>query len=279
MRNRLTALGIGLAAIVAASPGSAHPTAWEWGQARAPSPGDTQSFGTPAAGCLAGARPLESNGPGWQVLHPERHRFYAHPALLNYLAALAGRARQESLGGLLIGDLSQPRGGPMLYGHGSHQNGLDADVLFRTEDRTLSHHELSEPVVPSLVKGQRVDPAHWTPTVARLLEVAAKMPGVDRIFVNPAIKLELCNTVAPQDRGWLRKLRPWWGHDDHFHVRLTCPADSPGCVQQKPPPEGDGCGWEVESWLKRPTLNLPQNKPNTRVVALPEQCRAILKSQ
>jgi murein endopeptidase len=30
--------------------------------------------------------------------------------------------------GLLIGDMSQPRDGPMLYGHSSHQIGLDVDI-------------------------------------------------------------------------------------------------------------------------------------------------------
>ena len=58
-----------------------------------------------------------------------------------------------------------------------------------------------------------------------MLEVAASDPVVDRIFVNPVIKRELC-THEPPGSLWLRKLRPWWGHHDHFHVRLRCPPGS-----------------------------------------------------
>ena len=44
--------------------------------------------------------------------------------------------------GFLVGDISQPRGGPMFTGHASHQIGLDADVwLTPMPDRTLSRAE------------------------------------------------------------------------------------------------------------------------------------------
>jgi hypothetical protein len=40
-----------------------------------------------------------------------------------------GQARDIGWGkGLYIGDISQPRGGPMTSGHASHQIGLDADI-------------------------------------------------------------------------------------------------------------------------------------------------------
>ena len=165
----------------------------------------------------------------------------------------------------------------MVYGHGSHQNGLDADIFFKTVDAPLTPQEISNPEMPSVVSGREVNPQRWSWNLSRLLEIAAKHPRVDRIFVNPAIKHELCQKTPSENRDWLRKLRPWWGHDDHFHVRLTCPEGSVGCVQQPEPPQGDGCGWEVESWLERPTLNLPQNRPNTRVVRLPDDCQKILK--
>ena len=61
-----------------------------------------------------------------------------------------------------------------------------------------------------------------------------------RIFIFPGAKVQMCED-AGGDRAWLRKVRPWWGHDTHFHVRLTCPRGAAGCVDQDPPPPGDGC--------------------------------------
>ena len=62
------------------------------------------------------------------------------------------------------------------------------------------------------------------------------LPQVARIFVHPAIKKALCQ-MAPQvgkDTSWLGKVRPWWNHHYHFHIRLTCPPGSEGCENQKP---------------------------------------------
>ena len=250
----------------------------EWAAVGQPSRGQAQAIGTPAAGCLLGAETLEADGPGWQVLRLERKRNYAHPAMIDYIHWLGGRVRDEQLGAMIVGDLSQPRGGPMAFGHGSHQNGLDADILFRLTDQPLTESERERPDLISVVRGQTVDRSLWSGKLERLLEVAASSPQVERIFVNPAIKAHLCKSLPPSRHGWLHKLRPWWGHDEHFHVRLSCPPGSPDCVSQAPPPDGDGCGYEVDSWLKRPTLNIPSDKPNTRNVTLPAQCQSVIQT-
>jgi penicillin-insensitive murein endopeptidase len=256
-------------------------TAWattpkDWGGIDHPSTGAPQVIGTPAAGCLAGAEPLDLEGEGFEVLRPERHRFFGHPKLLRFIHWLGHAAAQASLGTLLVGDLSQPRGGPKVYGHGSHQNGLDADIMFQVADGPISAAQRANPAVASVVKGRDLDPDRWSERYARLLEITAESPEVERIFVNPAIKQALCRQIPPDKRAWLRKLRPWWGHDDHFHVRLGCPEGSTDCKPQPPPPDGDGCGFEVESWLERPTLNIPVNKPNSRNVSLPKECSTVL---
>ena len=250
----------------------------DWAKVSHPLGGQAQALGTPAAGCLMGAQELEPQGPGWQVLRLERKRNFTHPDMIQFIHWLGAQVQSESLGNMVIGDLSQPRGGPMSFGHGSHQNGLDADILFRLTDRPLTPAERERPDMISVVRGQGVDPELWTDKIERLVEIAANAPQVERIFVNPAIKSALCNKLPADQRSWLHKLRPWWGHDEHFHVRLGCPADSTECVSQKPPPEGDGCGAEVDSWLERPTLNIPSDKPNTRKVTLPAHCHVVLKA-
>ena len=46
---------------------------------------------------------------------------------IEFIEDLSGFARRIGWQGLYIGDISQPRGGPMTSGHSSHQIGLDAD--------------------------------------------------------------------------------------------------------------------------------------------------------
>jgi penicillin-insensitive murein endopeptidase len=66
--------------------------------------------------------------------------------------------------------------------------------------------------------------------------------------VNPAIKKWLCDTVKG-DRKFLHKITPIMGHDDHFHVRLVCPADNPGCQNQPAIPADEGCGKSLDKWI------------------------------
>jgi penicillin-insensitive murein endopeptidase len=177
----------------------------------------------------------------------------------------------------LVGDVGLARRRPMPYGPSSHQNARDADIWFRLPRQKLSPRQLAEPRPLGMVRANGViDPAHWGPAQARLLELAATAPGVDRIFVNPAIKATLCRTLPPDRRAWLGRLRPWWGHDSHFHVRLACPDDSPLCEAQRPVEDGDGCGEELADWLARPTMPAPPDRPHVQTKPLPEACRAIL---
>ena len=71
-----------------------------------------------------------------------------------------------------------------------------------------------------------VDPKVWTHQRTELIRTAAEDPDVERIFVNAAIKKALCRE-AGSDRAWLAKVRPWWGHDYHFHVRIVLSARQP----------------------------------------------------
>lgn len=268
MRTASLALLLILAAFSAAA---------DWSPAASPSSGPSAVIGSPAAGCLQGAVPLIEDEHSFQVLRKARNRNWGHPATVSFVADLAAAAKQAGIAGpLLIGDMAQPRGGPMPAGHGSHQNGLDVDIWFRLPAKPLSRAEIEAPRPVTMVNGTNVDRRAWGPAQARLLELAARTPGVDRIFVNPAIKKAACRSVpADGDRDWLRRLRPWWGHDEHFHVRLACPADSPDCEGQKPMPEGDGCGAELESWLTKPTWPAPPSRPHVQSRPLPEACAGL----
>ena len=104
-----------------------------------PLPGPPQSIGSYADGCLAGAIALPITGSSWQVMRVSRNRYWGNPSLMAFIERLADSGKRVGWNGLLIGDMSQPRGGPMLNGHSSHQIGLDVDIWFTP----MPDHELS----------------------------------------------------------------------------------------------------------------------------------------
>ena len=245
-----------------------------------PAAGPPQAVGAYERGCLEGAVALPADGPNWQVMRPSRNRAWGHPVLIAFVEQLAPKLPTEAgWPGLLVGDIAQPRGGPMLTGHGSHQIGLDADIwLTPMPHRRLSLAERDEMRATNVVAADDndIDEATWTPQHRRLLEVVAREPAVARIFVNPAIKRALCRE-AGADRDWLTKIRPWWGHNYHFHIRLSCPFGQSECRGQAPPPPGDGCGKELDWWFTpeahRPSG--PSGKP-LLMADLPPACARLI---
>lgn len=262
----------------------------EWGDARTPVPGPSRVLGGPASGCLAGAERLPPEGTGYQAVRVSRNRHWGHPTTVAFVRDMGTRARQAGFGDLYIGDLAQPRGGPMASLHGSHQNGLDVDIWFNLDPKPrLASSEREDIAIVKLTTPdeRRVDPALWRPEHARVLRLAADDPRVDRILVHFAIKKHLCET-AGNDRAWLRKLRPWRGHNEHFHVRLVCPAGSPDCVQQAAIPAGDGCDQTLEWWFldaeerrrrdEAARAEAPRPQAGPPRPKLPAQCAAILRA-
>lgn len=169
--------------------------------------------------------------------------------------------------------------------HRSHQIGLDADIWLRPpRSLNLSVAERETIGSPSVVSENRlVVNRAWTRTHAEVLRAAASDEAVARIFVNAAIKRRLCETASAGDSDWLRKIRPWWGHDSHFHVRLRCP-DGEGCVEQAPPPAGDGCDVTLEWWFTEEALSPPPADPENRppeltLADLPGACRQVLDAE
>ena len=253
-----------------------------FGRATTPASMAARAIGFYSKGCVAGATALPVDGQTWQVMRLSRNRNWGHPALVSFLERLTARVpRINGWPGLLVGDMSQPRGGPMLTGHASHQLGLDADIwLTPMPDRRLSRAEREELSATNLVRPDKldVDPARYSPAHLALLKAVAREEEVERIFVNPAIKRALCRD-AGRDRDWLGKVRPMWGHNYHFHIRLACPDGSGSCRSQDPPSGDEGCGAELDRWFTPQMLNpKPGGKPRPpmTMAALPPECRQVL---
>lgn len=254
-------------------------------------------IGSYAKGCAAGLVQLPETGPTWQAMRLSRNRNWGHPEMINFLIDLSETARAIGWAGLYVGDISQPRGGPMTSGHASHQIGLDADIwqlppkrldLSRAEREKISS-------IPVRSADQRSVTANWTQRHYQVMKAAALDPRVDRIFVAAAVKIEMCKTAKKSDTKWLQKIRPIAGHDTHFHVRLKCPKGSRLCETQKPSVSslsngGNGCdetlNWWVTDYLNPPK---PSNKPKDpgprkrhpreyTMADLPKQCLDVLAS-
>ncbi|MGH7899944.1 MAG: penicillin-insensitive murein endopeptidase [Candidatus Binatia bacterium] len=279
-------IAVGLALPVALSarePRQSWTSAALWSAQAAPKAGAARAIGAAHGGCLQGAASLPAAGPGFELLHLGRRRYFGHPALVDYVRRLATAASQKHLPPLLIGDLSQARGGPTPTDHGSHQTGLDVDVSYTRPAnalvRLLDPAERETLKFPPVVDLETLALTEaWNPGIATLLELAAADTAVDRIFVNPVIKRELC-TSNERGTAWLAKLRPWRGHHDHFHVRLKCPDGSTDCRPTQPLPPGNGCDKTLTWWFSREARQRPRPALPSRVAkapALPKRCRQLL---
>jgi penicillin-insensitive murein endopeptidase len=257
--------------------------AQKWSMVTQPtrSGGNAQSIGTYNAGCISGAVSVPANGIGYQMMRLSRKRSFGHPDLKQFIEELGQTAANQKLGTLLIGDLGQPRGGPTLSGHRSHQSGLDVDIWFllskQAASRTLAFNERETWVAPSVLaaNSDAIDYRQWSQANVKVLEAAARIPEVDRIFVNPSVKRELCTRRTSHD--WLRKIRPWWKHDDHFHVRLKCPKDNKYCQGQEPLPPGDGCDAGLAWWFTEEAKHPIPTKMPPKPLVLPALCDKVFQ--
>jgi len=250
-----------------------------------PNLGKAMAIGYYPRGCLSGGVPLPVTGPTWQVMRVSRNRNWGHPSLVRFLEKFApAAAKATGWKGILVGDMAQPRGGPLPFGHMSHQIGLDVDVWFLPmPGHVLSKDERENTSAINVVADdwKHLNPKTWTPQHIAFIKAAAEQPDVERVLVNAAIKQELCR-VEGKSNDWMTKVRPWYGHHDHIHVRLKCPADSPNCRAQPPVSGDDGCGkGALDFWFSdkvlRPKIATPSKPPKALTLAdLPPACKTVL---
>lgn len=252
-----------------------------WHTIQKPTDEATKIYGSYANGCFAGGITIPIHGNGFQQVRPSRNRNYGDESLLIFIESLGKYAKTQNKT-VILGDLSQPRGGPMNFGHSSHQIGLDVDIWFEAIGKEgLTKQQREGLATPSLVDGKKgVISKYWQPYYRDLIHQAALYPKTERIFVNPVIKAYLCKTET--DKSWLYKVRPWFGHDSHFHVRLACPKDQKNCVPQAPVARTSGCDADLQNWvkdqtdlalgIKKPTIS--KSKPAPKI--MPKICQQIL---
>ena len=237
-------------ALLALLASSASLAATPWQKITQPVPGSAQSIGSFSNGCIVGADTLPIQSEHYQVMRTDQRRYFGHPDLVMFIQRLSSQVSNLGMGTVLIGDMGMPAGGRFNGGHASHQTGLDVDIFLQLPKTRWTSAQLLRPQALDLVSR---DGKH---------------------VVNPAIKQQLC-LDAGTDRDWLRKVRPWFQHRAHMHVRLRCPADSLECEDQPLPPPGDGCGAELQSWFEPPKPGTTKPEKKTPP-PLPPSCQALL---
>lgn len=226
-----------------------------------------EAIGGYAAGCQTQSRALPLSGEGFQVVRAERQRYYGQPELIDYLQGLGQRLNAAGLPPMLVADMARKHGGPFEYGHRSHQSGLDADIWLRAGNPALPEQDMVNHKLYVLNR-------YFTDNQRRLIALAAQDERVSRIFVHPLIKQAMCRAYG--DAPWLGRLRPWYGHSGHFHVRLHCPAGHASCEPQHPVPAGTGCGSELASWINDKTGELYKGPRKPWKPVLPAVCTQLL---
>ena len=258
-----------------------------------PTKGNSEPIGFYAKGCLSGAVQLDDTGPHWQIMRPSRNRNWGHPNTINFVENLSEKTSELGWKGLYIGDIGGPRGGPMPYGHQSHQIGLDVDIWL-LQPKSLSLTKKQRDNLESISvrkKNLREVNAHWTLNHAKILKSAAEDDSVDRIFINAPAKIWMCENLSGHNK-WLQKIRPIWGHHSHFHVRLKCPKGSSACVKQQPTVSEisksyNGCDETLYWWVTKaldppdpkkikPTTKKKKGARDYKMEDLPKQCYKVI---
>lgn len=254
-----------------------------WSRVSAPTKSAAEAIGGYSAGCLSGAVALTQSSPHHELMRISRRRNYGHPDLIRYVEALATFAGTRFGRKLLVGDLAQSRGGPTLSNHLSHQNGLDADIWLwlLPKNRKLAERDRERLHAPDVVNHKRKElNREWQPYMAELIRFSAARPEVERVLVNPAIKRKLCQETQGE-RAWLAKVRPWYGHSDHIHVRLACPKGSSACEAQPPAAEDEDCGENLAWWWSKEAeeelAKLRARLASPEMPVLPARCQGVLR--
>ncbi len=261
--------------------------------------GGSKSFnslpvGSYSNGCLINGIQANSNAPYYQLYHPQNNRHFGDITLLNFLDRYSRAVHKAGIESVLVGDMSSRYGGPFNKGHASHQIGLDVDIEFSLRRLPKSKLETKGNAVLLVDRGAMTVNSNFNRKYYDMLMIAAHDPEVERIFVNPAIKVAMCDmTKDEREQPYLRKIRPWFGHAEHFHVRLKCPAGAVNCVRQDKPEPRYSIAQEKEealSWFEpKQEVKPAQVKPADLAARLasakpkpkqgfPEQCSIYYQS-
>ncbi len=204
-----------------------------------------RSLGSPTTGHLVGGAHL-NDAPYLRVMPADQAGDvrWGLGALVGMIERAAQRVRHAYPGAVLnVGHLSKASGGEIEQ-HASHESGRDADLPFYVQDarnrQIFADHMVSfhgDGTAPTWPGAKFDDAKNWALVSALLEDPVAR---VSHIFVSAPLRLRLLGYAqhigAPEairTRAAFAMVQPHGSlpHDDHFHVRIACPAGMTGCIE------------------------------------------------
>jgi penicillin-insensitive murein endopeptidase len=210
-------------------------------------PQRAESVGSPNEGHLEGGARLDLTRPYFRVVpsYESGDVRWALPVMNAMIDRAARTVAKRFPGAVLdVGDLSKKGGGDLLRHH-SHESGRDADLGFYAVDgkgKQLHAHgfiKFEGPAVSPTTPGAHFDaPRNWLFVEQLLTDPAAR---VSHIFIAEPLRQHLLAYArahgasrALLDRAAVVMMQPTTSlpHDDHMHVRISCPATMHGsCIE------------------------------------------------
>jgi penicillin-insensitive murein endopeptidase len=209
----------------------------------------SETIGFYSKGRLLGAQSVFEKGTPIHKLFVSRNRLYTSDEMHDLLRIAAEFIRQDypNTAPLQIGDLSNHEGG-LAKGHASHQNGLDADVVYIRNNNYVQSPK-SDVWDEDFISKNTVSNNFSIERNFALFKHLVSTTPITRIFVDTVIKKALCDFAEktgamndPMTIETLRRLRPQDLHRTHFHARIGCPVNDHECTPQSAPSTGSGCG-------------------------------------
>ena len=255
-----------------------------------------RSIGSPTDGRLSKAAHLE-DAPYLRVVpaYASGDVRWGLGSLVGMLDRSARTVRRQFPDAVLsVGHLSRSGGGE-LDRHASHESGRDADVAFYVKD-TKGHALYADHFVKFAPNGMARtwpgavfdDGRNWLLVAALLDDPVAH---VSHVFVSTPLRARLLAYasrigVAPavQTRAALTLVQPHGSlpHDDHFHVRISCPPEMKGCIEnptitvaRRAKPKAKHPQWRTPVPLPAPSP-MPKPSPRAREDDVDEALPAVL---
>lgn len=198
-------------------------------------------------GSLTDAECLPTHGEGFMQLYRDVNHIFATRPLLNMIVEAASDLNEKypNRDRLQVEEMSAREGGD-IEGHASHENGLDVDIQFFKRDGVEHVPTAQQYYAPSMVVGGAVSPNFDVERNWELMKALHRHGDVQRIFIDTKLKAALCSYARStgdynSNIKVLRSLQHQTNHQDHIHVRLRCPPNTPRCTPQADPPAGSGC--------------------------------------
>jgi len=204
------------------------------------------SVGSPNEGKLVGGVKLDTSDGTVRVVpaYQRGDTRWGLPALIHMIERSAKKVAKKNPGSVLgVGDISRKNGGDIFL-HRSHESGRDADIAFYVVDHKGKNLlpetfvQFQGSIESNSMPGARFDVAkNWALVQAMLEDPVAR---VSHIFVADPLRRMLLAHARPRvspalyNRAAAVMMQPSNAlpHDNHFHVRISCPAEMrKSCVE------------------------------------------------